>query len=599
MNAPRQTNDSSRPPLRVSGLWAKVCRLEIREAWWDVLDAWETRRSFRWWVAGAAMAAAFGAIIGFGLYPHWARRNAVRMARQWIDAGKPAYAAEIVRKGLEADPGRPELWSLAFELAERSGQRAMAVQYARQAFQLDPDHHALALVWASAALQADLLDEARSALARVPVTEQATSGFAQRLLGDLARRENRLGEARKHFEQALKIEGGGGANLLPLGLCLLNSGDPDERRRGLELLAGLSPDPQWGPAAMRALLAESLRAGDPAAMVRWAGALRASPGFAVGDMTNYLTALKRGDAGRFSAAVAQLEKDHLASPETAAQLVGWLDQVGSTDEALAWMATLPAEAIARPPLAVSKAETLRCAGDWRALRDWIAAAEWGQELNFLRAAYGLCAARALGDEEQGRLCWQALRDNARQSSRHALFAGTTLYSWGLNREAEELWWLAAGASNNLSVDALGTLARYYQVQRDAEGQYRAFNQLHQLHPRDDAVSNNLAFFAALTGNREQVAEQIARDNSRRHAGDTAYQSTLAFVLVMGGKSADALKVLEPWKGEADRSPAVAFAYGLALAGTGDKAKARELLERLDPATLTLREIEVVKAALGD
>jgi hypothetical protein len=51
--------------------------------------------------------------------------------------------------------------------------------------------------------------------------------------------------------------------------------------------------------------------------------------------------------------------------------------------------------------------------------------------------------------------------------------------------------------------------------------------------------------------------------------------------------------------EAGKSSAVAFVYGLALAASGEKTKAKVLLETLDPATLTLRETQVIQASLSD
>ena len=192
-----------------------------------------------------------------------------------------------------------------------------------------------------------------------------------------------------------------------------------------------------------------------------------------------------------------------------------------------------------------------------------------------------------------------LQNHAQANGPHGFFGGTTLFAWGVTTEAEALWWIVAGQGSNLSVEALGTLARFYQVRRDAIGQYKVFNQLHALHPKDDAVTNNFVFFAVLTSNREQLAEQLARDNADRHHVDVTYQATLAFVYLMRGKADQALRLIAPLMSEEEKSSAVLFVYGLALAGTGEKTKAREILHRLEPATLTVREVELINASLGD
>jgi predicted Zn-dependent protease len=113
------------------------------------------------------------------------------------------------------------------------------------------------------------------------------------------------------------------------------------------------------------------------------------------------------------------------------------------------------------------------------------------------------------------------------------------------------------------------------------------------------VTNNFAFFAALTGNREQLAEQLSRDNLASHPGNTTYLATRAFVLLMRGHVDEALKLIAPLANESPKSSAVAFVYGLALAGSGEKTKAKTVLQTLNPAALTVRETELIKAALGD
>jgi len=599
MSDPSRPNENSlTPPVQSQRGWLnRLCHFELREAWWAFLDTWETRRALRWWTYGAGMVLVLAVTFWFGVYPRWAQRNSVRMARQWIDAGQLGYAAETIQKALEVSTKQPELWQLAAEVARRSGQRTMEVQYLHQASLAQPDSYSLVLEWASAALQADMMDEAEQALASMPEGERERSSFAQRLLGELERRKNRLPQAKAHFEAALKIDGSGGVNELPLGLCLLATRDAADRQRGLDILNKLTADAEWGTGALRILLTDAMMQNDRAAMAKFAEALRTNPRCTVGDMPNCLSALARADEAKFSAVIEQLKQAHLASPDSAAQLIGWMNQIGRSAEALEWIKTLPEPNLQRPPLAVSKAESLLCSGDWAGLRAWTAQADWGADLNFLRWAYGLQAARKLGDEKVAEEFWKTLSSHAQVNGVHGYFAGSTIYAWGLVKEAETLWWQVSGQNNNVAIDALGSLARHYQVHRDAVGQYKVFNQLHALHPKDDAVTNNFAFFAALTGNREQMAEQAARENVGRYPTNSTYRATYAFVLLMHGKAAEALKQITPLAVQAEKSASVAFVYGLILAETGEKTKAREVLHRLDPDTLTTREVELITAAV--
>jgi tetratricopeptide (TPR) repeat protein len=572
---------------------------DLREWWWGLLDYFEAHRRARRLLYGLFTSFLLVVVLWVWVYPWWTQRNAISMARQWIAAGRLNYAAEAVQKALEKNPREPELWLLAAELARLHGQKSMEVEYAHLAAQAQLGNSKYALEWAGAALRADQQDVAAQVLATVSEVEIARSSIAQRLLGELARRQWKLKVAIDHFETALKIDGAVAIDEIPLGLCLVAQEDAAQRRRGLGLLEKWTTDREWGANALQILLKDAVQKGDRPAMAKWADALRVHPRCTVGDMPNCLSALVVAAPEKFSSVIAQLKQAHLASPETAAQLMGWLDQIGRSAEALEWAKTLPEDAVRRPPLAVSKAESLRLTGDWQTLQVWASQGDWGENLDFLRWAYGMLAARSLGDEKQADDLWHKLFDHAQANGVHALFSGTTVFTWGLVKEAEALWWLVAGQNNNLAVDALGTLARHYQVQRDAVGQYRVFNQLHALHPKDDAVTNNFAFFAALTGNREQLAEQLSRENLARNPANQTYLATHAFVLLMRGRAAEGLRLIKPLSSEAGKSSAVAFVYGLALAGNGEKTKAKAVLETLNPAEMTLRETQVIQASLSD
>jgi tetratricopeptide (TPR) repeat protein len=602
MMSPKDPDDDrseNKNTSRLSRLLIWFRAFDLRDRWWRLLDYFEAHRRARRCLYGFLAGCILVVVSWLWIYPWWARRNVIGMARQWIAAGQPNYAAEAVQKALEKSPRQPELWLLAAELARLNGQKSMEVEYAREAARIQPANSKYALEWAGAALRADQRDETIKALAGVSGSELERSSIAQRLLGELARRERQFEAAINHFESALKIDGPVAIDEVPLGLCLIGSRDPAPRQRGLVLLSKWTSDREWGASALRILLEDASAQNDRPAMAKWSGALRSHPRCTMGDMPNCLAALARSDPAGYAGAIAQLKQAHLASPEAAAQLIGWLDQIGRSGEALEWMKTLPEQVMQRPPLSVAKAESLRLVGDWTALQAWVSQGDWGDKLDFLRWAYGLRASRALGDEKLAGALWLKLQAHAQTDSVHALFAGSTIYTWGLVKEAEALWWLVAGQNNNLAVEALGTLARHYQVQRDADGQYRVFNQLHAMHPQDADVTNNFAFFAALTGNREQLAEQLSRENMKLHPANRRYIATHAFILLMRGHPDESLKAIEPLASEAGKSSAVAFVYGLALAGTGDKTKAREVLKALTPDTLTLRETEVIGAALGD
>lgn len=593
--------DQNLPPgLSRLRRWSDGWRaFDLRDRWWRLLDLLETRRALRWALYGLLAAAVAGGALRVWVYPWWTKRNAISMARQWISAGRLDFAAEAVRNAVVTAPEQPETWRLAAELARLRGRKAEAVDHARHAAMLGTKDPQDALGWAAAALQAEMPEEADRALASLSAEDAAHSAYAQRLKGELARRRGQLTAAKDHFEAALQLDGPAATDEVPLGLILLNATDPAERKRGLALLEKWTTSREWGAAALRALLGDALARDERPAMLQWAEALRAHPGCTLGDMPNCLAGLSRADERHFADAVATLEKNHAVTPQAAAQLVGWLNQIGRSAEAIKWMKTLPPEGLKHPPLAVVGAEALRQAAAWPELREWTQQGDWGNELEFLRWAYGMQAARALGDTKQTDEFWRTLRSHAATNSAHALFAGDTIYTWGLVDEAEILWWAAGNQTGPNAMTALGTLARHYQLSRDAEGQYRAFRQLHFAHPQDADVSNNFVYFAALTGHDGPLAERLAAENLARDPQNLTCLATRAFVVFMDGRAADALALLQPWATEVENSPALAYAYGLAMAGTGNKAEARTLLGRCNQAALTAREVELIKSSLGD
>lgn len=603
MKPPRRirSDEPSTPPLP-AGRWqrwrSRIGLFHFRDLWWRLLDFFEARRAARVMLYLAVTAVVGGGMLWYWAYPHWARRNSIRIAQQWMDSGHFRYAADAAQRASILAPEDPEPWRIAAELARRGGQMDKALEYSRRAAELAPDDHASHLAVAADALNAGQVAEVRSTLAKLPATTVAASPEAQRILGELARRELRFTEALGHFEAALKLEGPAAINEVPLGLILLKSKFPHERQRGLNLLGRWTVDQEWGPTALRTLLSDALERNDPDGMLRWAEQLRAHPQLTVSDMPLWLLAFARAAPDRYQAALAQLEKDHAVSPAAAAQLLGWLNQIGRSSDAVAWLKTLNAPALRVPPLAALAAEAFRANEAWGDLQAWTDTGDWGRDTDFLRWTYGFVAAKMLRDEPRADDLWRTLYSHAQLDTGHALFAASTLYAWGRIAEAETLWWRAADQDGGNAIQALGALARHYQVTRDADGQYRAFRRLHLLQPRDPAIANNFAFFGLLLGREDRLAAKVAQANFEMSPDNDVYLATQAFALVQQDRAAEALKLLQR-KAVSAPDPGLDFAHGLALAKVGRKSEARTLLEGLPPASLTILELDLIKSVLAD
>jgi predicted Zn-dependent protease len=570
--------------------------LEPRNLWWRLLDAIEAHRKLRWTLYSLAAALLLAGAAWLWAYPWWARRNAISITRQWIAGGQFDYAARTVQQALMDSPDRAEVWRLAAEVARLRGKAGDAVGYAKQAATLAPDDPVYTLEWAQDALLADQPDVAAQVLGGLPDAVMTGSSQAQRMAGEIARRRLDLTKARDHFQAALRLDGPVAIDEVPLGGILIYSRETAERQQGLKLLAKWAPDPEWGATAMRILLGDALEHGDRPAMLQWANALRVHPRCSLGDIPSCLLALSQADPAQFNDVLEILKKKHGARSDQAALLVGWLNQVGHAADAAAWVQSLPATVAGQPPMPVVAAESFRQARQWRDLAAW-SERDWGREMGFLRYAYGMLAARELGDNARVAELWRTLQGEVQTVGVHALFAANTLYIWGWYDEALTLLNLAADRSD-VAVTALGTMLRHYQTQRDADGQYRALRRLYTLRAQDASITNNLAYFATLTGRDAALAERLAKANHEAEPANAAYTATYAFVLLMKGDASGAMTLLHPLASQWQQKPAIAFAYGLALAATGRKDEARAPLTSLAGTDLTPREQELIRNALN-
>ena len=593
-----------RPTLfkRAATASKRLVTRDSREHLWAALDFLEARPALRRRLLIGLPVLVLA--LGFGAwgYERWARVNALRIARQWLDAGRLDRAAPAIQDAINREPYLPAPWRLASELAWKKGNKTASVEYARRAAQIGGYQADDVLAWAEASLLSDDADQAGDAYGHVDAAAARASSRAMRVSGEIARRARRFADARDAFDAALRIDsepgkGPAAVDEVPLGIVCLQTGADDDRARGQEILGRWATDLRWGPDALRALMADAAAHGDRAGAADAAERLRAHPRCTVGDIPVCLQTLAEANPARYQAMLVPLENDGRAGPVQAAQLIGWLTQIGQGAEALRWGETLDKAAVRRPPLVVSFAEAYLATQRWSDLQAWADGGEWGRDLGFLGWAYGLAAARHLGDATKADALWKTLQTEGSTNPAHALVVGESLVAWGYPGDAAQLLWMAADKPE-LSFQALGSLVRLYQLSHDAVGQYRVFSRLGAARPDDRNIANNLAYFAAVTDLGSQThIERLAADNFNHEPGNLTYRSTYAFVLVWGGQASRALALMEPVARKWHTSHAVAFAYGAALSGVGRKAEARAVFDSLDRRQLGPEELSWIQAAL--
>ena len=603
------SSPESRPPFSPESRWSflkrayyRVTHRGVRGYFWGLLDYLEERPALMrtlFIVIPVILVLAGAGIWG---YLRWSRMNTIRIGRQWLEAGRLDRAQGAVEEAIANDPQLPESWSLASALAWKRGQKGVSVEYARKAASVGGYSTETVLLWAEAALLADEPEEVDRALGRLDPVVVAGSSRALRARGEAERREAQWVKAISDFSSAEEVDRRVGVSSLavdeiPLALCLLGSGAPADRERALTILSAWKADPLWGAQALRTLLDDALAHKESQGALVYARALWSHPKFAVGDLASYLAAMAGGEPREFDRAVESLKRWALGNPQKAAQIMSILNRLGRPEMTLSWAEAIPPEVTKTPPLAICVAEALRQSAHWRELDQWVGACHWGKEFEFMRWLYGMLAARQLGDPAKAENLWRTLQSGALLNGGEALVAADSLYGWGSSSEAVALLWSAADKPATV-IPALGTLARLYQVRRDAEGQFRVFSRWESLRPNDPDVVNNYVLFATLTGKgNSSDVEAKARSNFERRPGNVSYRATWAFVLCWLGRPGEALRVMSPVSSEWKTSVPVAWSYGMALAGVGRKDEAREVLDAVNPETLSFAAIEWAKTAL--
>lgn len=601
---PRPPTKSDKPerPLESTGelgRWiAKVRLMGLREIWWSVLDAWDAKRSFRravCWTAGLALAGGGAAA---WLYPKYKDKEAVGAARSLIAEGRLEAARAEVRRAIEAAPDRAETWIVAAEFERALGHFALAAARGRVAADLEPANRAILFAWAEDSLAAGQPAEARRALGRLTAAEAAASAEAQRLFGELAGEEKDYAGAREHYAAALRLDGTGPRNEVPLGRWLLRSAQEAEREDGRMLLAPYVADPEWGAMAARSLLTDAAARNDVAEALRLAKILRVHPKREAADIPACLRVLVEADPAGFATVLDGLKAEHSANAKVAQELVEWLNVIGQPAEAVRWAETLPERFAKSGGLEAARAESLRLAQDWTGLARRVEEGDWGARLDFMRRAYGLEAARRLGDEKQEARWRASLRDAVVNQGGPAFGAASRLFEWGAVEEASMLATQAAD-DPEVAEAALGLLARCDAAKKDAVALCRVLRRLHVLRPNDAAIADRLAYYSALTGQGTLAARTLARKNFETAPGNLEYRSTYGFVMVVQDDAAAAVDLLGDHAREGSSSTAFAFAYGLALNGIREKEAARAWLALIDLRTLMPPEVELVQRALGN
>ena len=449
------------------------------------------------------------------------------------------------------------------------------------------------LAWASAALRFDEMSIADHALLSIPPASKRTAQF-HTLAGMLAVDVKDLRLAEFHFASACQLDPTNDLGRLNLATVRLHSGEPRLVEQSHRTLAELKGRDHYRLSALRALLSDALQGARTAEATRYAEELAAAPSATWQDHLQLLSVLHGSRPEALSPALARLQQEAVRGAPEVAQTALWMVSRGMGREALAWVNGLPTELSSKDPVPMALAEMLAATSAWEGLKAHVSAREWpGREE--LRLAWLARSCRELGDAAGARRSWKLAVSSVASRPMELVLLARLAKRWGWNPEAEDLFWILAGAPPYQRW-ALQQLFVQMQARGDTRGLKRVMQRALELDPTDRVARNNLALYSLLLHSETDAAFHHAEEVYQGNPSNAVFTSTWAFALHQKGRTTEGLRLLETLPEKDLRQPSIAAYRGILMAAMGNAAAAQESLSHVRDSSLLPEERELVAAA---
>jgi hypothetical protein len=271
-----------------------------------------------------------------------------------------------------------------------------------------------------------------------------------------------------------------------------------------------------------------------------------------------------------------------------------MNMTGMSLVAIDFAKSISPELLKKWPIPWALAEAYAKMGDWATLQKLLTNANW-EDFEYLRHAYLSRALRAENDRAHATAEWTGATKTASAQPQSVLMLARTIYDWGWKNESIDLLWQLTKYAE-MQVEALHALYLYYEKEHDTRGLYRVLLRLNEIDPGDLKVQNNLAQVSLLLGVDLERAEKRAADLYHREPSDPAFVSTYAFSLYVRGDAKGALDAMSKLRETQLQDPPVAAYYGIFLAASSEKDRARGYLERGRQANLLPEEKALLERA---
>ncbi len=525
-------------------------------------------------------------------YRVWKQERAIRQAKEFLQKGDPNNAILCIKQCLALNPAHIEATRLMADFSEAARSPA-AIQWRGRLVQMEPNSLTNRLLLARTALGFSDLATAQKALDSVDPEGKKTALY-HKTASAVALAASKLDDAEAHLQAAAQLETTNLVTQMNLAVLRLHRSDSNIVAQSRATLERLASVPEVRSDVLRQLANDALRNSQPDRALAFVTPLLAGTNVAFGDRLLQLEAVRIGKKPQLDATLTSLQTDAATHPGKVQELSKWMLSNTTPQTTAAWLLTLPPNIRTNPPVPIIQAECFMAAKDWAGAAAFLEKLDWG-DMECLRLAYRARALRSQNLEAaaKGEFSKALKASENRPEKLSVLLNLTSAWNWPAERE-DVLWAIVnrypaeAGAAQALA----GLLF--------AGGKTRSLltllSQQAALAPDDVGRKNNLAAVALLLNATEKKPHDLALEVYEKGKTNAFYASTYAFSLYLQQKPAEAVKVMAQLKPEQLDEPAVAGYYALALAATGDAAKAKRYFALAEKARLLPEEAALFRKA---
>jgi lipopolysaccharide biosynthesis regulator YciM len=532
------------------------------------------------YAVGAVIALALLVLFGTyeaKIYSSWHESSLLKHAQGALEQKDFAAADRDARHVLEHNRDSLPAFRILAEATEKQNSEE-TVSWRAQIARLQPESIDSQLNLASAALRFGQIDLARKTLEQVAPKAQEMAAFHV-IAGWLARAEGNLTEQEQQFAIALKQDPKNDLYKFNLAALQIHSKDLEKSAQARAILERLTQTPQFRTGALRALLNDAVERNDLQNADRYAQQLQLSPEVTFSDYLLCLNFYRKLDAKKFDEVLEKVKPVAARNPADLGLLMDWMNENSLSVEVLKWMDKLPAATTAKPPAAISIANSFASEKNWSRLRRWTRSESWGNE-DYLRLAYQSYAARqarqSSADAEFDTLWRSAVRAATDQPDREIKLARLAS-KWNLPIESEELWSRLSQTPASRR-EALDALYKIYRANNNLKKLYDVLQRLHETSPDEIGIISSLARMGLNIDQNTKQAQELAQRAYDRNPTDPSCVITYAFSLYVQGRSSEGLDVLEKLSPEALHEPHAAVYVAVLLLDVNEADNAKEYIQ---------------------